>query len=174
MKRIILTAFLSLLCVSSAVFAGSDASRKDIILNKKGLTVLTQGEAFSYPLPEGAIIECYAKKVDGSVDDFSEYNDYFIMENGHIYSNTMHKVYKPNKADKFKKVDRARLLSDHKTLSLYDPLWEWSIRHHIRNIKINTKTGEYFMDGTQDNWMWYRNMAATGYCRVLYPKDMEK
>ena len=66
-----------------------------------------------------------------------------------------------------KKVDRASMLNDGKTLKLYDPLWEWSIRHHMRTIKINTQTGEYFMTGTQDNWMWYRNITSSGYCRVI-------
>ena len=33
----------------------------------------------------------------------------------------------------------------------------------VRRIKINTKTGRYFMSGTQDNWMWYRNITSSGY-----------
>lgn len=133
------------------------------------VVVLKQGEPFSYPIPEGAVIECYAKKIDGSIDDFEEYNDYFLMKNGKLYSNTMNKIYKSEKTKQLKKVDQARLLGDKKTLKMYDPLWEWSFRHHMRGVKINTKTGEYFMKGTQDNWMWYRNITATGYCRVVYP-----
>jgi hypothetical protein len=66
-----------------------------------------------------------------------------------------------------KKVDRASMLNDGVTLKLYDPLWQWSIRHHMRTIKINTQTGEYYMKGTQDNWMWYRNIVSSGYCRIM-------
>lgn len=77
----------------------------------------------------------------------------------------MHKIYKTNKAEQLKKVDRVKLNKDG-LLSLYDPLWEWSIRHHMRIVKINTKNGEYYMTGTQDNWTWYRNITATGYCKV--------
>ena len=168
MKRILFIV-LGTLLMSNVVFAKTDLNCPLDILNKKDLTVLDKGEAFTYPLPEGAILECYAKRLDGSVDDFNEYNDYFVMRNGRLYSNTMHRVYKPHKMDKLKKVDRASVLGDNKTLRLYDPLWEWSIRHHMRTIKIDTTTGNYFMNGTQDNWMWYRNMTSSGYCRVIYP-----
>ena len=45
-----------------------------------------------------------------------------------------------------KKVDQAKILGDNKTLKLYDPLWEGSIRHHMRTIKINTQTGIFRAD----------------------------
>ena len=45
-----------------------------------------------------------------------------------------------------------------------------SLQHHMRTIKINTQTGDYYMKGTQDNWMWYRNITATGCCRVINPR----
>jgi len=83
----------------------------------------------------------------------------------------MHKFYKPEQTHKLKKVDSAKVLRDGKTLKLYDPLWEWSIRHHIRTVKINTQTGEYFMKGTQDNFVWYRNITSSGYCKIIYPED---
>ena len=88
------------------------------------------------------------------------------MRDGHLYSNTMHKYYKPRKTHILKKVDRVKLVDNKKVLQMYDPLWEPSFRHHMRTIKINTETGEYYMKGTQDNWMWYRNITATGYCRI--------
>ena len=169
MKKLIVMVF-SISLFANTAYAKTDLTCPDEILKKTELTVLTKGEPFSYPLPDGAIIECYAKRLDGSIDEFEEYNDYFLMRDGHLYSNTMHKLYKPDKIVKLKKVDRASMLGDKKTLRLYDPLWEWSIRHHMRTIKINTKTGEYFMTGTQDNWMWYRNITTSGYCRVIYPK----
>ena len=164
--RKLLIIILGLLISTNLVFAATDLTTPKVLLTKIGMTKLTKGEAFKYPLKEGAILECYAKRVDGSIDDFEEYNDYFVMRNGHLYSNTMHKYYKPNKINKLKKVDKASMLNDGKTLKLYDPLWEPSIRHHMRTIKINTQTGEYYMTGTQDNWMWYRNITTTGYCRV--------
>lgn len=142
----------------------------DEMLKNKEVKVLTKGEPIPFPLPDGAIIECYAKRIDGSVDDFEEYNDYFVSYGGKLYSNTMHKIYKPEKAEQLKKVDQAKIVGK-KTLQLYDPLWEGSIRHHVRVIKINTETGEYYMKGFQDNWMWYRNITTTGYCRVIYPKQ---
>ena len=166
MKKFLLV-FSVFLLVSNIVFAKTDLNCPDKILEKKNLTVLKSGVPFTYPLKDGAILECYAKRLDGSIDDFNEYNDYFVMRNGHLYSNTMHKIYKPHKKVMLKKVDRASMLNDGKTLKLYDPLWEWSIRHHMRTIKINTQTGEYFMTGTQDNWMWYRNITSSGYCRVI-------
>lgn len=169
MKNLLMVIF-SVVLLTGTACAKTDLTCPQEILDKKELTVLTKGEPFSYPLPNGSIIECYAKRLDGSIDEFEEYNDYFVMRDGHLYSNTMHKLYKPNKITKLKKVDRAGLLGDKITLRLYDPLWEWSIRHHMRTIKINTKTGEYFMTGTQDNWMWYRNITASGYCRVIYPE----
>lgn len=165
MKKL-LALSIGLLISANLVFAATDYLCPKILTTKIGITKLDKGEAFSYPLPEDAILECYAKKIDGSIDDFTEYNDYFVMKNGHLYSNTMHKYYKPNKSHIMKKVDKASMLNDGKTLKMYDPLWEPSIRRHMRTIKINTQTGEYYMTGTQDNWMWYRNITATGYCRV--------
>lgn len=169
MKKILFT-ILAMVLISNIAMAKTDLNCPKQLLTKKGTTILSKGEAFKYPLPEGAIIECYAKRIDGSIDEFEEYNDYFIMRDGKLYSNTMHKLYKPEKINKLKKVDGVSLLKDGKTLQLYDPLWEWSIRHHVRTIKINTQTGEYFMTGVQDNWMWYRNITTSGYCRVLYPE----
>ena len=158
---------VGLLMSVNMVFA-TDLSTPKILLTKIGVTKLEKGEAFTYPLKEGQILECYAKKVDGSIDDFTEYNDYFVMRDGKLYSNTMHKYYKPEKTHLMKKVDQARLLSDSTTLKLYDPLWEWSVRRHKRTVKINTQTGEYYMKGTQDNWMWYRNITSTGFCRIKH------
>lgn len=155
MKKCLLVLLASLMAVAA--------------VNADQLEVLTNGEAFNYPLQDGGVIACYAKRVDGSVDAFKEYNDYFVMKDGKLYSNTMHRIYKPNKAEKLKKVDQVRLNKEG-LLSMYDPLWEASIRHHMRTIKINTKTGEYYMNGTQDNWMWYRNITATGYCKAIEPK----
>lgn len=165
MKKVLI-AILGLILTSNVVLATADLPTPKVLLTKIGMTKLTKGEAFKYPLQDGAILECYAKRVDGSIDDFTEYNDYFVMKNGNLYSNTMHKYYKPEKTHIMKKVDKASILNDGKTLKLYDPLWEPSIRRHKRTIKINTQTGEYYMKGTQDNWMWYRNITATGYCRV--------
>ncbi len=151
MKRCFFT-FAAMLTAMLAVSAAS-------------LEVIDKGEGFEYPLQEGATIACYAKRIDGSVDAFKEYNDYFVFKNNKLYSNTMHKIYKPGKAEQLKKVDRVKMNKEG-LLSLYDPLWEWSIRHHMRTIKINTKNGEYYMTGTQDNWMWYRNITAAGYCKL--------
>ena len=164
MKKIIITAFIFL--IANSVWAKTDLTTPELMSNRD-LLVITKGESFNYPIPEESIIACYAKRIDGSIDAFEEYNDYFLMRNGHLYSNTMNKIYKPLKAHKLKKVDQARILGDKKTLKLYDPLWEGSFRHHMRGIKINTKTGEYFMRGTQDNWTWYRNITATGSCKVV-------
>ena len=80
--------------------AKTDLNCPKQLLTKKGLTVLKKGESFTYPLPEGTIIECYAKRLDGSIDEFEEYNDYFVVRDGKLYSNTMHKLYKPEKAHK--------------------------------------------------------------------------
>ena len=169
MKKTILLLFCFIFGIGTLSAKENQIFPEEMSANKE-IKVLKKGCPFSYPLPNGTIIECYAKKVDGSIDDFAEYNDYFVMQNGGLYSNTMHKIYKPNKANKLKKVDQASMLNDDKTLKLYDPLWEGSVRHHTRTIKINTQTGEYFMTGIQDNWMWYRNVTATGYCRPIYPK----
>ncbi len=143
-----------------------DSRNKEEMVLAENLTILEKGEPFSYPLKEGDIIECYAKRVDGSIDAFIEYNDYFVMKNGRLYSNTMHKLYKPEKKDEFKIVDRVSIKKDGKTLSMYDPLWDGGIRRHKRSIRINIQTGDYYMKATQDNYMWYRLAVATGYCRV--------
>lgn len=169
MKRKFLISILATLFVTCMAIAKTDLISLPKEMTPDKPVVLTKGEAFSYPIPEGAVIECYAKRIDGSIDDFDEYNDYFLMRNGKLYSNTMNKIYKPGKKKQLKKVDQARILGDKKTLKMYDPLWEGSFRHHMRGIKINTNTGEYFMKGTQDNWMWYRNITTSGYCRVIYP-----
>ena len=121
--RKIFIAIFSLLIVANTAFAKTDLTTPKVLLTKIGMTKLANGEAFKYPLKDGEILECYAKRVDGSIDDFTEYNDYFVMRNGRLYSNTMHKYYKPNKIQKLKKVDRASMLNDGKTLKLYDPLW---------------------------------------------------
>lgn len=169
MKKLLTFIFVSIL-VTGAAFAKASLTDCPKEMTPDKVVVLTKGEPFSYPLQEGAIIECYANRVDGSIDEFNEYNDYFIMRNGKLYSNTMQRIYKPEKKKQLKKVDQARILGDNKTLKLYDPLWEGSIRHHMRTIKINTQTGDYYMKGTQDNWMWYRNITATGCCRVINPR----
>lgn len=155
------------LLLSNVALAKTSLNAPTEMLETKDVKVFTQGEKFNYPLKEGEILECYAKQVGGSVDAFASYNDYFVMRNGHLYSNTMHKIYKPNKVDKLKKVDRVKLSKNGKMLQIYDPLWEFSIRHHRRTVSINPQTGEYNMTGTQDNWTWYRNIMASGYCRVI-------
>ena len=166
MKKFLFVIYVLLLFPNLAN-AKTDLKTPENILQKKDITVLTKGETINYPLANESIIECYAKKIDGSIDEFEEYNDYFVVRNNRLYSNTMHKLYKPNRINKLKKVDRAKLLNGKITLKLYDPLWEASIRRHKRTIKINTKTGAYYMKGMQDNWMWYRNVVTSGYCRVI-------
>ena len=132
----------------------------------KELKVIKKGEPFSYPIPEGAVIECYAKKVDGSIDAFEEYNDYFVMQGGELYSDTLHRLYKPEKNNELKKVDRVSVTDGGTKLKMYDPLWEKNLRHHKRNVVIDLTTGAYHMTGTQDNAMWYRTITASGVCRV--------
>lgn len=132
----------------------------------KELKVIKKGEPFSYPIPEGSVIECYAKKIDGSIDAFEEYNDYFVMQGGELYSDTLHRLYKPEKNNELKKVDRVSVTDDGTKLKMYDPLWEKNLRHHKRNVVIDLTTGAYHMTGTQDNAMWYRTITATGVCRV--------
>lgn len=132
----------------------------------KELQVIKKGEPFSYPIPEGAVIECYAKRVDGSIDAFEEYNDYFVMKGGELYSDTLHRLYKPEKNNELKKVDRVSVTDGGTKLKMYDPLWEKNLRHHKRNIVIDLTTGAYHMTGTQDNAMWYRNITTSGVCRV--------
>ena len=163
MKKILLAVSV-LLVLQNIIFAQNDVN----YMNKNELTVLTEGEAFQYPLNEGDIIECYAKRIDGSIDKFLEYNDYFIVKDGNLYSNTLNRMYKPKLADKLKKVDRVKLTDNNKTLQMYDPLWSKPGRRHIRIVKIEPATGKYFMKAAQDNWTWYRNAIATGYCRVIY------
>lgn len=133
--------------------------------------VLTEGEPFEYPIANNAKIECYAKMIDGSIDGFVEYNDYFYMKNGILYSDTMNKIYKPENKNLLKKVDRVKLKTDKKTLQMYDPLWEKTFRRHFRMIKIDISTGKYFMKAVQDNWTWYRNSIALGYCHVINPEN---
>ena len=132
----------------------------------KELKVIKKGEPFSYPIPEGAVIECYAKKIDGSIDAFEEYNDYFVMQGGELYSDTLHRLYKPEKNNELKKVDRVSVTDGGRKLKMYDPLWEKNLRHHKRNVVIDLTTGAYHMTGTQDNAMWYRTITASGVCRV--------
>lgn len=161
-----LVAILGFLVTANMVFAAKDIYTPKILLTKVGITKLSKGTGFTYPLKEGAILECYAKRIDGSIDEFDEYNDYFVMKNGELFSNTMHKLYKPDKVHIMKKVDKVKLKEKKQTLEMYDPLWEGPARRHQRTIKINTQTGEYYMKGTQDNFTWYRNITTTGYCRV--------
>ena len=137
---------------------------------KQNVNVLKKGEAIEYPIPDGTTIECYGELLDGSIEAFNKFNDHFYMKNGILYSDTMNKLYKPEKKNYMKKVDRVKLMSDNKTIQMYDPLWEWSARHHKRVVKINIETGTYFMKAVQDNWRWYRNAIVTGYCRPIYNK----
>ena len=167
--------FLLILCLSfltaNIVFAKNTTgirNEQEMVL-AKNLKVLEKGEAFSYPLPDNTILECYAKEYDGSIDAFIEYNDYFLSKDGKLYSQTMHKLYKPDKASKYKKVDQARILKDGVTLYLYDPLWIPSYRRHYRKIKINTNNGNYSMEAHQDNAMWYRKARTKGYCHAILP-----
>ena len=150
--------------MAQSVYALGD----DTMALKRDLKVLTQGEPIPYPIPNGTTIECYAKKLDGSIEAFSEYNDYFYMKDGSLYSDTMKKLYKPDAKDPVKKVKKVKLV-DGNTIQIYDPLFEWSMRYHARVVKINKDTGAYFMKGVQDNWRWYRNIISTGYCRVANP-----
>ena len=168
MKKFLLSVLVCCLIVNIACAKNTTGNRSESeMVLAKDLRVLIEGEAFSYPLPDNSVIECYAKEYDGSIDAFIEYNDYFLSKKGRLYSQTMHKIYKPNKSNKYKKVDQARMLRDGVTLRLYDSLWEPSIRRHYRLIRINTQTGEYHMDAFQDNAMWYRKAKTKGYCRVI-------
>lgn len=165
MKKLILL-ILGMVISSNMIFASVDLLCPKILLTKIGINKFDKGEAFAYPLKEGQILECYAKRINGSIDYFTEFNDYFVMRDGNLYSNTMHKYYKPNKTHMLKKVDRVKMSSDNETLKLYDPLWELPLRRHVRKIEINTKTGEYYMQGSQDNMVWFRLVTATGVCRI--------
>lgn len=167
MKRLLLTA-LSLLFVANMAQAKTDLNAPEKMLPKK-IEVISKGEAFNYPLPEGAIIACHAKMIDGSIDALAEFNDYYVVRDGILYSNFMHRFFKKNRAWKLNEVDQQRILSDGETLRMYDPLWTPTYRHHMRVVKINTKTGEYYADVTQDNWTWYREAKTTGLCKVIYP-----
>lgn len=139
------------------------------VMASNQVKVLTEGEPFEYPIPNNTKIECYAKMIDGSIDGFAEYNDYFYMKDGVLYSDKMNELFKPGKNNPWKKVDRVKLKSDKKTLQMYDPLWKLPLRHHVRVVKIDISTGKYFMKAVQDNWTWYRNAIATGYCHVINP-----
>lgn len=168
MKKKFLVLAGSILCLAllaQTTFAKGD----DTMALKKNLKVLTNGEAITYPIPDGTTIECYGKKLDGSIDAFSEYNDYFYMKDGKLYSDTMRKLYQPERKNHLKKVRSVKLTDNGKTIQIYDPLFEWSFRLHSRVVKINKETGVYFMKGVQDNWRWYRNIIATGYCKPIYP-----
>lgn len=158
---------------ASIVFADNSTTQKSerSMILAKNLKILDHGEAFSYPLPDNAVLECYAKRNDGSIEAFEEYNDYFISKKGKLYSTTMHQVFKPEKSDVYKKADQAHLMRDKKTLLIYDPLWVKTARWHQRQIKIDTQTGEYKMRSRQDNWMWYRKANTSGYCRVIPPQS---
>ena len=168
MKKSLLFTFV-LICgilASQTVFAKGD----NVMALKQDVKVLTKGEAITYPIPNGTEIECYGELLDGSIEAFDKFNDHFYMKNGVLYSDTMNKLYKPEKKDYMKKVGNYKYNADKKTIQIYDPLWEWSARHHKRIVKINTETGKYFMKGKQDNWRWYRNAIVIGYCRANYNK----
>lgn len=165
MKKILVLVIVCLLCIGSAMANNTD----DILFSNK-VSVMTKGEPIKWPLKDGSIIGCYAKMIDGSIDEFREYNDYFIVKDGDLYSPTMQKIYKAEKDKKLKKVDRVTLAKDGKTLRLYDPLWEGTMRHHKRNIKINILTGDYYMKAFQDNATWYRIAITSGYCKVISNK----
>ena len=166
MKKILLGLVLAIAC--TACYAKTVLTEREAgIMLSDDLKVLTAGEPINYPLADNSIIECYAKKIDGSIGDFDEYNDYFIVKDGILYSTTMQKIYKPEKEKKLKKVDRVKLVDSNKVLRFYDPLWEGTLRQHLRVVKINLETGSYFMKAVQDNWTWYRNMISTGYCRAI-------
>ena len=168
MKKILLVLGILLFCFT-AFAQTANAKKEDPTALNKNLKVLTKGEAIAYPIENGTTIECYAKLIDGSIDAFKEYNDYFYMKDGVIYSDTMRKLYQPDNKELVKKVKKVKLVDNGKTLRLYDPLSTWSLRRHVRVVKINLETGEYFMKGAQDNWEWYRNVVATGYCRAIKP-----
>ena len=169
MKRVLLV-LLSMCFVTNIVMAKTDLTCPEQLLPKESINVLKKGEAFTYPLPEGAIIECYAKEIDGSIDDLKEFNDYYVVRNGSLYSNTMHRFFKKTRSEKLKKVDYVGLESDKTTLFMYDPLWTPTYRHHTHTVKINTKTGEYYSEVFQDNWTWFRKSKGSGYCRIIYPQ----
>ena len=168
MKKILFVLVFVLACATSYAQVSLTQKEADIMLSDD-LKVLKEGEAINYPLADNSIIECYAKRIDGSIDKFAEYNDYFIVKDGKLYSTTMQKMYKPEKDKKLKKVDRVKITDSGKVLQFYDPLWEGSFRHHPRVVKIYLENGNYFMKAVQDNWTWYRNTISTGYCRVIKP-----
>ena len=169
MKKTLLALVLVIACATC--YAKTSLTEREAgIMLSDNINVLKEGERIDYPLADNTIIECYAKKIDGSIDDFIEYNDYFIVKDGTLYSTTMQKIYKPEKDKKLKKVDRVKLVDSNKVLRLYDPLWEGSLRQHIRVVKINLENGTYFMKAVQDNWTWYRNTISTGYCRAIKPE----
>ena len=89
MKKLIVMVF-SISLFANTAYAKTDLTCPDEILKKTELTVLTKGEPFSYPLPDGAIIECYAKRLDGSIDEFEEYKTKSIL---HFYEGPIDDIY---------------------------------------------------------------------------------
>lgn len=137
--------------------------------NKNKINILNTGEAFSYPLEDGSVIECYAKKTSGNTKEFKEYNDYFFLKNGTLYSNTLSKQENNDKEKDTGEIQKIILLDGKTTLKIYQEETKEREKIKKRDILINLPTGRYNMLLQEKTKFGYKKITTSGYCRALKP-----
>ena len=146
MKKILLILTVFSFCISST-FVSAAEQKKDVI----------------YSVEDGVKLECNAKRVRGSIDDYIDITDYYYFKDGKIYSPNLVKLYgkindDPRKVLKLKITD-----SEIKFKDRFYETWTMDYKW----VTIDRKTGEYRFSAKRDFGTWYRTANAIGQCKII-------
>ena len=116
-----------------------------------------------YTIEDGTKLECTAKRISGSIDDYIDTTDYYYFKNGKIYSPNLVKLYGKINEDP-RKVLRLKITDDQ--IKFKDRYYEtWTMNY--KWATIDRKTGEYKFSAKRDFGTWYRLANAVGKCRIV-------
>lgn len=131
------------------------------------ITAIAAKQNAIYTVEDGTKLECTAKRVRGSIDDYIETTDYYYFKNGKIYSPNLVKLYgKIN--DNPKKVLKLKITDDE--IKFKDRFYEtWTMDY--KWVTIDRKTGEYKFSAKRDFGTWYRTANAIGQCKIVEDEE---
>lgn len=115
-----------------------------------------------YTVADGTRLKCTGQMVSGSIDDYKDIVDYYIIKNNRIYSKNLINLY-GNITKEPRKVLRQKITTDQ--ISFKDRFYEtWVLNY--KWVKINRHTGEYTFNAKRDFGTWYRRANVIGKCVI--------
>ncbi len=116
-----------------------------------------------YTIEDGTKLECTAKRINGSIDDYIDTTDYYYFKNGKVYSPNLVKLYGKINEDP-RKVLKLKITDDE--IKFKDRYYEtWTMNY--KWVTIDRKTGEYKFSAKRDFGTWYRLANALGQCKIV-------